>query len=312
MLGMFTKARDARGRVLPATVQDIEAVKVKLEAARARLREAEADRDARALNAVLAGDTWPAHDAVQAVRDAQDSIGVYEAALAAAHRAEEQRKAAARSALDKSRRRAIRQHGSQLERHMRQAEAAVVNLVSAYRSAVAEGETIIRLLGPAEAQMAVKFGAKPLRGLIERELSRVGEPSPLSGEPYAPGVRQSVNWQHPDGQLPLGDRFKAEFDSWFDWLEAGGSAAAPVEPAQEDAPPAVDAEPVEPLDMGPEPARPVVEPLAFTEAPPPEPVVPPAYTAEFIETEAQAIRQAVAEGLLPAAPAQEAAQEQAP
>jgi hypothetical protein len=270
---MLSALREASGRLLPSTQKDIQTVEAKLQAARERLELARADQAAAALELALSDDPGPR--AAELQRSVDEAAGWVETclrALEAAHQAEQARIAAAASAAEKSRKRAIRSHGTEMHRRMQAAQAAIANFNSAWRSLVAEAQTLDRLLTASENEMREGLGVAALRRMIVAEMYRVGTENPLSPDVdnYLPGTSKRGLWVHPDDVAPLGDGFKATFASWLDWLNGTAPAPAPVEEPTATAEPEPEPKLVEPPEQ---PVEPIAEPeLAHTPPLHPEPL----------------------------------------
>jgi hypothetical protein len=127
-------------------IDQIEAVKIKLDAARAAVATAEVTMHSLALDVALSSDEHVFRDAMADLRDARDRAEVLAHALQVAEQREVDRLAAARASLRSSQNKAVRQHVSSLIKAALEYQVSIDNQAAAFRRMVRAGESITRLL----------------------------------------------------------------------------------------------------------------------------------------------------------------------
>lgn len=172
--------------------QDIDAVRLKLESARAELDAQTQYLAEVALEAAMAEGDTPAVTKAQAkVRQLRDRIELLEAAITEAERLERSRLARARAEADATRLRALRQHIASATKAAREYEIAVANGIRAWGRLCDACESHNALLSLGEAQH--KAAIHKIRPLA---LAQIAKADHAAGNRHAPGTPALTDYQH--------------------------------------------------------------------------------------------------------------------
>jgi hypothetical protein len=261
----------------------IETIREKLIKAQAEVAAAEERLRQGSLAAALSDDPEVGREAMLKLRQARETVELFQSALTVAEEREQQRLAKARADLRASQNRAIRQHISSLVKDALAYQVAIDNQVAAFRRMVRVGEQIIKQL-PRDGDRS-GFGnavsptelTKACLAYAGRHAARPGiesdeRPDPPGCHPMPIALPHGISVRD---LPPLADRLKTELLRQFERLT--GRAAPPA----------------------PDPNH----PEADLPAPAPEPAPTPIITAEMAAVhglpalEQLAVRQAVEKAL---------------
>jgi hypothetical protein len=168
--------------------ETIETVQAKLAAAEQEVQAAERRLHEVSLEAALGDNEDAGHDATAQLRQARDKAELLRHALQVADEKERDRLAAAASAAEKSRIRALRQHLAALQKAAAEYEQATAAQMAVWVELLQHAEKACKLLKGTEG-IALSFAGNALRRLGALELQRQAFPAhPLQMAHQIPGV----------------------------------------------------------------------------------------------------------------------------
>jgi hypothetical protein len=222
----------------------IETIREKLAKAQAEVAAAEERLRQGSLEAALSDDPEVGREAMLKLRQARETVELFQSALTVAEEREQQRLAKARADLRASQNRAIRQYISSLVKDALAYQVAIDNQVAAWRRMVRAGEQIIKQLprdgvtdrsGFANAVSPTELKNK-CRAYAGRHAARPGIESDERPDP--PGCHpMPVPVDHGDSIRnwpPLADRLRTELLRQFERLTGRAAPPAP-DPSRPDA-----------------------------------------------------------------------------